>query len=322
MAELAATVSDSYDKREKYRRVVGHLRRRLVKTMKMCEAELEVLTSNRSHLSAEIGAMGQLAGWEDVEPIRDAEDLMEPLRIMYDSLVETGLGMVADGLLVDIIRRVAAFGTTLVKLDIREESTKHTEAIDAITRHLGLGSYKEWNEEARLNFLQAELAGKRPLFRTRDIEALSDDQGIIKTLNTVKMASELGPEALGAYVISQAQTASDVLAVMLLQKQFGMTAGNGKLMRVVPLFETLNDLTNAPDVINTIFQISTYVGAVKGKQEVMVGYSDSAKDAGRLAACWAQYESQEVSFEFIFIFFLLCIFSLLVHCIAMLRYRS
>ena len=322
MAELAATVSDSYDKREKYRRVVGHLRRRLVKTMKMCEAELEVLTSNRSHLSAEIGAMGQLAGWEDVEPIRDAEDLMEPLRIMYDSLVETGLGMVADGLLVDIIRRVAAFGTTLVKLDIREESTKHTEAIDAITRHLGLGSYKEWNEEARLNFLQAELAGKRPLFRTRDIEALSDDQGIIKTLNTVKMASELGPEALGAYVISQAQTASDVLAVMLLQKQFGMTAGNGKLMRVVPLFETLNDLTNAPDVINTLFQISTYMGAVKGKQEVMVGYSDSAKDAGRLAACWAQYESQEVSFEFIFIFFLLCIFSRLVHCIAMLRYRS
>ena len=93
-------------------------------------------------------------------------------------------------------------------------------------------------------------------------------------------------------------------------------------MRVVPLFETLNDLTNAPDVINTLFQISTYMGAVKGKQEVMVGYSDSAKDAGRLAACWAQYESQEVSFEFIFIFFLLCIFSRLVHCIAMLRYRS
>ena len=60
------------------------------------------------------------------------------------------------------------------------------------------------------------------------------------------MASEQDPESLGAYVISQGQTASDVLAVMLLQKQFGMTKNNGKLMRVVPLFETLNDLNNSP----------------------------------------------------------------------------
>ena len=72
-----------------------------------------------------------------------------------------------------------------------------------------------------------------------------------------------------------------------------MTASNGNLMRVVPLFETLNDLTNAPSVINTLFQIPTYMGQCKGKQEVMVGYSDSAKDAGRLAACWAQYTAQE-----------------------------
>merc|ERR1712045_107159 len=80
---------------------------------------------------------------------------------------------------------------------------------------------------------------------------------------------------------------------MLLQQQFGMTASNGKLMRVVPLFETLDDLNNAPRVLTELFSISQYVGATKGKQEVMVGYSDSAKDAGRLAACWAQYESQE-----------------------------
>lgn len=98
---------------------------------------------------------------------------------------------------------------------------------------------------------------------------------------------------MGAYVISQAQTASDVLAVMLLQKQFGMTAKNGKMMRVVPLFETLDDLVNAPDVLDTLFQIPLYIGAIKNRQEVMVGYSDSAKDAGRLAACWALYKSQD-----------------------------
>jgi phosphoenolpyruvate carboxylase len=80
---------------------------------------------------------------------------------------------------------------------------------------------------------------------------------------------------------------------MLLQEQFGMTAKNGNMMRVVPLFETLHDLTNAPERLDTLFSVTAYVGAIKGRQEVMVGYSDSAKDAGRLAACWAQYNSQE-----------------------------
>jgi phosphoenolpyruvate carboxylase len=98
---------------------------------------------------------------------------------------------------------------------------------------------------------------------------------------------------LGAYVISQSKAASDVLAVMLLQKQFGMTLDNGNLMRVVPLFETLDDLTNAPKIVETLFALPNYLGTVKNKQEIMVGYSDSAKDAGRLAACWVQYESQE-----------------------------
>jgi len=212
---------------------------------------------------------------------------------MYDSLVETGFELIADGRLSDIIRRVAVFGMTLVPLDIREESTKHTEALDSITTWLGIGSYKEWSEEARLNWLTSELSSKRPLFQTQDIEKCGFDDQVVKTLKTFEVASSLHPESLGAYVISQAQTASDVLAVMLLQKQFGMTSSNGKMMRVVPLFETLVDLTNASAVLKTLFSIPVYAGAIKGKQEVMVGYSDSAKDAGRLAACWAQYNAQE-----------------------------
>lgn len=107
------------------------------------------------------------------------------------------------------------------------------------------------------------------------------------------MAASLGPGSFGAYVISQATCASDVMAVMLLQKQFGLTTDNGKMLRVVPLFETLTDLNNASDVCETLFTLPGYLEAIKGKQEIMVGYSDSAKDAGRLAACWAQYESQE-----------------------------
>lgn len=119
------------------------------------------------------------------------------------------------------------------------------------------------------------------------------DPDVRKTLMVYQVISGLDPESLGAYVISQANTASDVLAVMLLQKNYGMTAKNGKVMRVVPLFETLNDLENSPEQLETLFRVTSYIGSINGKQEVMVGYSDSAKDAGRLAACWAQYTAQE-----------------------------
>ena len=166
------------------------------------------------------------------------------------------------------------------------------QALDAVTKYLGMGSYAEWDEQTRLNFLQTELAGKRPLFRTREIENLGGSDDVVKTLKCFEMASNLEPEALGAYVISQAQTASDVLAVMLLQKQFGMTADRGNMMRVAPLFETLDDLVNSSSVLETLFSIPAYTGAIMGRQEVMVGYSDSAKDAGRLAANWALYENQ------------------------------
>ena len=291
LEDLAATIDDPIHKTEKYRRIIFHLIKRLVKTARTCEAKLAAMASNQIYQKPDIDQTIQ--GWEDVEPIHDAEELIKPLRVVYDSMMETGFELVAEGRLLDIIRRVYAFGLTLVPLDIREESTKHTEALDAITRYLGVGSYKEWSEEARLSFLQSELANKRPFFRIRDLDSLGFDPSVVKTLRTFFTASQIHPSALGAYVISQAQSASDVLAVMLLQKQVGMTSDKGNMMRVVPLFETLDDLTNASGVLETLFKIPIYFGAIKGKQEVMVGYSDSAKDAGRLAASWALYNNQE-----------------------------
>jgi phosphoenolpyruvate carboxylase len=282
---LASTITESKDKREKYRRIVGHLSNRMLKTVRVCEAELAAIGSEAGYDSMIRGGIvdhfkneEQLQG---VEPIFEKAELMEPLKVMYDSLTETGFGVVADGLLLDIIRRLTAFGVTLVPLDIREESTRHTLALDSITQYLGLGSYKEWDEEARISFLQSELSSKRPLINLEDLEMAGIDENAMITIRVFETISKVGKEALGAYVISQAQTTSDVLAVMLLQKEFGMTAENGKMMRVVPLFETLNDLTNAPDVLTRLFKVSQYIGAIKGKQEVMVGYSDSAKDAGR-----------------------------------------
>jgi phosphoenolpyruvate carboxylase len=293
MLDLADSVFVGEHKRELYRRVLSHLNKRLVKTMRACEDELEEYLKPEEMASLRTRSPSSSDEIDDLEPIYKKAELLEPLTTMHESLMETGFELVADGLLVDVIRRLYSFGMTLVPLDIREESTKHTVALDAITRWLGIGSYAEWDEEARLSWLSSEISSKRPLFPVRGLEKLGFPSDVAKTLETFKAASELEPEALGAYVISQCQTASDVLAVMLLQKQMGMTAKTGNMMRVVPLFETLNDLTNAPEKLEELFSVSAYVGAIKGKQEVMVGYSDSAKDAGRMAACWAQYKSQE-----------------------------
>lgn len=296
MIELAASIPNSSPhKLEKYRRVLDHLLQRMIKTSRMIETELADITSpdNIPDRVSLLGERASAVNSDDIQPIYEESELLKPLKIMYDSLVQTGFDLVANGALVDIIRRVACFGLSLLPLDIREESTKHTEALDAVTRYLGLGSYKEWDEQARLSFLSSELSSKRPLISDRELNGNTFSPNVAKTLQTFATAASLRPAALGAYVISQAQTASDVLAVMLLQKQFGMTSKNKNMMRVVPLFETLDDLVNAPSVLKTLFSIPVYVGAIKGKQEVMVGYSDSAKDAGRLAACWAQFISQE-----------------------------
>ena len=101
------------------------------------------------------------------------------------------------------------------------------------------------------------------------------------------------PGALGAYVISQATSAADVLAVELLLAEAGAGADRPNCKRIVPLFETLDDLTNGPASLQKLFASEGYLERVQHRQEIMVGYSDSAKDAGRLAAWWAQYEGQE-----------------------------
>ena len=203
------------------------------------------------------------------------------------------LAIVANGRLADVIRKLAAFGLTFCPLDVRQESDRHSEALDCITKHLGLGSYLQWDEEARVNWIVQQLQSKRPLLRSGTWNEAGNEELFSATakdtLETFQMISEQYEDSLGAYVISQCTSASDILAVLLLQRD----AGVKRPLRVVPLFETLDDLQGAAATMEKLFSIPAYIGSLQGrKQEVMIGYSDSAKDAGRLAASWAQYETQ------------------------------
>ncbi|KAI3465828.1 hypothetical protein Pfo_022491 [Paulownia fortunei] len=215
----------------------------------------------------------------------NVEEFLEPLELCYRSLCACGDRPIADGSLLDFLRQVSTFGLSLVRLDIRQESDRHTDVLDAITRHLELGSYKEWSEERRQEWLLSELSGKRPLFGTD----LPKTEEIADVLDTFHVLAELPSDNFGAYIISMATAPSDVLAVELLQRECHVK----NPLRVVPLFEKLADLEAAPAAVARLFSIDWYRNRIKGKQEVMIGYSDSGKDAGRLSAAWQLYKTQE-----------------------------
>ena len=253
---------------EPYREIIKGVRSQLTKTQAWLEAKLK----------------GEHAVRPDDLLVQN-DQLWEPLYACYESLQACGMGIIANGQLLDTLRRIRCFGVPLVRIDLRQESSRHTEAIAEITRYLGLGDYESWSESDKQAFLIRELNSKRPLV-PRSWEP-SDET--CEVLDTCKVAAEAPEGSIAAYVISMARTPSDVLAVHLLLKE----AGCPFPMPVAPLFETLDDLNNADSVMTQLLNIDWYRGFIQGKQMVMIGYSDSAKDAGVMAASWAQYQAQD-----------------------------
>jgi phosphoenolpyruvate carboxylase len=225
----------------------------------------------------------------DARAYSQPDELLEPLQLCRRSLQETGADIVAEGRLLDVIRRVACFGLSLVRLDLRQHAQRHAEALSAITQHLGLGSYVEWNEAERRAFLNRAWQDEGRMIKKALESKAQFTDAVRDVVETFQAAATLPEGSLGAYVISMAGNASDVLAVELLQRASGIRPP----LRVVPLFETVTDLGRAGACMRDLLGIDWYRERTGGRQEVMIGYSDSAKDGGRLAAAWALYTAQE-----------------------------
>ena len=252
---------------EPYRVLLKEILNKLINTMRSMEAQLD-------------GSVNI-----DLNIIHTKRDLLDPLMLCYHSLLDCDNHIIANGRLSDIIRRVHAFGVIAMPLDIRQESGRHSQALDEITQYLGLGEYARWSEPERQAFLSSELTNKRPLI-PEDFPASDEVKDV---LDTFKLLARQPAEYLGAYIISMATCPSDVLAVEVLQKACGVTHPQ----RVVPLFERLDDLQNAAQTMEVLWMNPVYKQKIAGQQEVMIGYSDSAKDAGQLTAAWALYNAQE-----------------------------
>jgi len=263
--ELKKKVGNS---QEPYRAYLRPIRNKLKTTQK----EIEIFLNERKPLKESL-------------LVQSVSEIINPLKVVYNSLCEVKCKAIADGSVLDLLRRAYSFGLNLARLDVRQESKRHLKLMKNICKHLGLGDFEKWSENEKIAFLSKKFKSKRPLI-SKNISFDKEDK---ETWSTFKMISKLPRECLGAYIISMSSKASDILTVVALQKEAGMKS----CLRTVPLFETLSDLENAHRVMQEIYKIPWYLKYFKNKQEIMIGYSDSSKDAGKLAASWAQYCTQE-----------------------------
>ena len=273
-----------------------------------------------NRLSNTIDRSRQVADWDslklpkaDLNPhtcYHSGAEFLKELYLIRLSLSQNGLTCQA---LETLICQVEIYGFNLAQLDIRQESSRHADTIADIAEYLQVlpQSYHELAEAERVKWLASELQTRRPLIPGE----LPFSAKTTETIETFRMLrrlhQEFGPEICQTYIISMNRDVSDILEVLLLAKEAGLydPATGITSLQVVPLFETVEDLQKAPSVMQALFELPLYRSALGGGyqpdpataipglvlnlQEVMLGYSDSNKDAGFLSSNWEIHKAQK-----------------------------
>jgi phosphoenolpyruvate carboxylase len=249
---------------------------------------------------------------------RSGSEFLAELKLLQRSLLQTGLSCQE---LDQLIAQVEIFGFVLTQLDFRQESTRHAECIEEIAAYLGVlpKPYGQLTESEKIAWLVAELKTRRPLI-PREMPFSERTCETIETLRVLRsLQGEFGLEICQTYIISMTNEVSDVLEVLLLAQEAGLydPATSRSSLRIVPLFETVDDLKHAPGIMQTLFELPLYRAALAGGydhlaalngedvtpepailepsnlQEIMVGYSDSNKDSGFLSSNWEIHKAQK-----------------------------
>src|ERR1700742_1035837 len=227
-------------------------------------------------------------------------ELLADLDVVDRSLRSYGSGVLADDRLARLRGAGHVFGFHLSGLDMRQNSDVHEEVVAELLAWAGVHpDYRSLPEADRVELLATELATRRPL--TKDAAALSELAR--KELDIVAAAARavrvFGPRAIPNYIISMCQSVSDMLEAAILLKEAGLLDASSEApyapVGIVPLFETIDDLQRGSSILEAALDLPLYravVDARGGSQEVMLGYSDSNKDGGYLAANWALYRAE------------------------------
>ncbi|MCA9858775.1 MAG: phosphoenolpyruvate carboxylase, partial [Thermomicrobiales bacterium] len=226
-------------------------------------------------------------------------ELLDDLRLIERTLIDRGEALITGGDLHDLIRQVEVFGFHYARLDIRDHSRRHEKAIDEAFRLTGVAEhYAELPEDERIGILTREIESLRPIV-PRDLDQFSAEAAeVIETFRTIReLMDGRHQDAIGTYVISAGEAASDVLEVLLLMKEAGLAGPGGCEARlpIAPLFEQGESLAASEGIMRELLSQPVYRNALAAQgnaQEVMVGYSDSNKELGYLASSWALYEAQ------------------------------
>ncbi|OBI90199.1 phosphoenolpyruvate carboxylase [Mycobacterium asiaticum] len=283
LAELAEGCQDKARADEPYRRALRVIRSRLSATA------AAILDEQPQHL-LDLG----LPAYETPEELRADLDTIDA------SLRTHGSAVLADDRLALLREAVHVFGFHLSGLDLRQNSDVHEEVVAELLAWAGVHpDYASLPEDERVELLVTELSTRRPLIRDRaQLSELAR-----KELDIVSAAAHAvetyGPAAVPNYVISMAQSVSDILEVAILLKEAGLLDASGEEpycpVGISPLFETIDDLHNGAAILQAMLELPLYramVAARDDEQEVMLGYSDSNKDGGYLAANWAVYRAE------------------------------
>jgi phosphoenolpyruvate carboxylase len=283
---------------EPYRRALRVIHGRLTATA------AEILDSQPEH-ELDLGLQRYLTPGE----------LLADLNIIDRSLRANGSAVLAEDRLARLREAVHVFGFHLSGLDLRQNSDVHEEVIAELLAWAGVHSdYRSLSEPERVELLAAELGTRRPLSRHFDSSPerlIADDTGLSelarRELDIVAAAARavhvFGPKAIPNYIISMCQSVSDILEAAILLKEVGLIdlvggASESEIFApvgIVPLFETIDDLQRGSSILEAALDIPLYRGMVSARgdsQEVMLGYSDSNKDGGYLAANWALYRAE------------------------------
>jgi phosphoenolpyruvate carboxylase len=243
----------------------------------------------------------QIPGLNDIHAYAGSQAFLADLNIIRDSLISHGDQAVADMELLDLIRLVETFGFHLMQLDVRQESTRHSDAVAEIFSLALDIDYNSLDETQRLQLLAEAIAAPGGL----SYDSLSISDATRETLEVfqvmAEMSREIGRECFSRYVISMTHAASHVMEVMLLASQSGLAGRIGGRwycqIGVSPLFETIDDLSHIDTVLRNLLSQPVYRELLRASgfcQEVMLGYSDSCKDGGILASAWGLYRAQQL----------------------------
>jgi phosphoenolpyruvate carboxylase len=227
------------------------------------------------------------------------QEFLADLKVIYDSLISHGDKRIADGKLKDLIRLTETFGFYCLRLDVRQESTRHSEAVAELFTQINI-DYLSLDEDARLAALEKAIKDPTGIDAQRpgQTEATQETLDVFRVM--VQMRNEVSKKAFGSYVISMTHEASHVMEVLFMARLAGLAGyENGEAhcaIRIAPLFETIEDLTHIEPVMSRLLDNPTYAQMLKqvdNLQEIMLGYSDSCKDGGILASVWNLYEAQQ-----------------------------